>query len=211
MIEIGKREIILEKIKTALEQKSKVNNEVLKPKINSIFPENNNLLEITFAEEFNKINGKFVFCENFKEFTQNIRILFKQQKLNSVFCQDKAIQQILASIDVPFTSGNEDFLDMKVAITGCEYLIARTGSVLVSSAQNTSKKVYAYAPIHIVLAKTSQLVYDISDATKLMKDKYASNFPSMFSIISGPSFQIITENSEKKAIETKKMFVFLIN
>ena len=211
MSENATRDVIFEKIKSALESKTKVTKRPTLQNIDSIYTNSKQSLEITFAEELTKLNGKFVFCENFKEFTQNIRTLFKQEKLNSFFCQDKAIQQIFSTIDIPFTSGEADFLEMKAAVTGCEYIVARTGSVVVSSAQNTSKRVYAFAPIHIVFATTSQLVYDISDANKLLMEKYVSNLPSMISIISGPSIVLNTTNTENKSIETNKLYVFLIN
>jgi len=211
MSENATRDVIFEKIKSALESKTKVTKRPTLQNIDSIYTNSKQSLEITFAEELTKLNGKFVFCENFKEFTQNIRYLFKQEKLNSIFCQDKAIQQILSTIDIPFTSGEADFLEMKAVVTGCENIVARTGSVVVSSAQNTSKRVYAYAPIHIVFATTSQLVYDISDANKLLMEKYVSNLPSMISIISGTSIVLNTSNTENKSIETNKLYVFLIN
>ncbi|NJO03596.1 MAG: LUD domain-containing protein, partial [Bacteroidia bacterium] len=42
-------------------------------------------------------------------------------------------------------------------------------------------------PVHICLAFTSQLVGHIKDGLLLLKQKYADNFPSMLSLISGPS------------------------
>ena len=43
------------------------------------------------------------------------------------------------------------------------------------------------APHHIVLARREQLVADLPAAFALLKEKYAVNYPSMISFITGPS------------------------
>ena len=44
-----------------------------------------------------------------------------------------------------------------------------------------------YAPVHICIAYTSQVVYDIKDALQLLKEKYGSPLPSMITFATGPS------------------------
>lgn len=206
------RDIIFEKINRALTNKTKSTKYSYVKNTDEIFEKSNSSLELQFAEEFNKLSGKFVFCFDKNELFENLRLLFKQSNWTSIFCIDKSIQEYLIEAEIPFSSGNNDFYEMEVAITGCEYLIARTGSVLVSSAQASGRRLYSYAPIHIVLAKMSQLVYDASDAMELLNKKYTENIPSMISMISGPSR---TADIEKTLIMgahgPKNIFVFLLN
>ena len=42
-------------------------------------------------------------------------------------------------------------------------------------------------PHHVVLAQRDQLVPDLPAAVDLVKKKYADNYPSMISFITGPS------------------------
>jgi L-lactate dehydrogenase complex protein LldG len=42
-------------------------------------------------------------------------------------------------------------------------------------------------PHHVVLARREQLLRDLPAAFELLKKKYAANFPSMISFITGPS------------------------
>jgi len=42
-------------------------------------------------------------------------------------------------------------------------------------------------PVHIVLAYTSQMVLDLKDGFKLIKNKYGTRLPSMISNVTGPS------------------------
>jgi L-lactate dehydrogenase complex protein LldG len=66
--------------------------------------------------------------------------------------------------------------DCDVSITGCEYLVARTGSMVLSSAQISRRTTSVYAPIHICIARNSQLLYDVKEALLFMKEKYKENF-----------------------------------
>lgn len=72
-------------------------------------------------------------------------------------------------------------------ITECDALIAQTGSVLVTSRTAGGRGVSVLPPHHIVLARREQLVADLPAAFALLKEKYAVNYPSMISFITGPS------------------------
>jgi L-lactate dehydrogenase complex protein LldG len=96
-------------------------------------------------------------------------------------------------------------------VTGCEAIIARTGSVLISSAKN-SHTYTVYPPIHIVVAFASQVVMELRDSFLLIKNKYGRNLPGMLSFISGPS---TTADIEKTVVigahGPKEVFMFLID
>ena len=72
-------------------------------------------------------------------------------------------------------------------ITECDALIAQTGSVLVTSRSAGGRALSVLPPHHVVLARREQLVADLPAAFALVKQKYADNYPSMISFITGPS------------------------
>lgn len=80
-----------------------------------------------------------------------------------------------------------DLESCSVGITECDALIAQTGSVLVTSRSAGGRALSVLPPHHVVLARRSQLVGDLTDAFELLKRKYASNYPSLISFITGPS------------------------
>jgi len=82
---------------------------------------------------------------------------------------------------------NEDLGKADVSITGCECLVARTGSIVLSAAQTDGRTASVYAPIHVCVAFTSQLVYDIGDAFQQIKNRHGDRFPSVVSFATGPS------------------------
>ncbi|MDB6068179.1 MAG: hypothetical protein JWR26_4387 [Pedosphaera sp.] len=72
-------------------------------------------------------------------------------------------------------------------ITGCDALIAQTGSVLVTSRSAGGRALSVLPPHHVVLARREQLLPDMTAAFALLKKKYSTGFPSFISFITGPS------------------------
>jgi len=65
--------------------------------------------------------------------------------------------------------------------------VARTGSVVVSSAGDSGRSMNVFPPIHLVLANSDQLVQFPEDALVAVQSKYKNNFPSTVTTITGPS------------------------
>ena len=80
-----------------------------------------------------------------------------------------------------------DLESCDAALTGCEALVAQTGSVLVSAPSAGGRALSVLPSHHIVLARRSQVVPDLSVALQRVQEKYQDKFPSMLSFISGPS------------------------
>jgi L-lactate dehydrogenase complex protein LldG len=72
-------------------------------------------------------------------------------------------------------------------ISECDALIAQTGSVLVTNRSAGGRALSVLPPHHVVLARREQLLTDLPAAFELLKRKYADNYPSMISLITGPS------------------------
>lgn len=72
-------------------------------------------------------------------------------------------------------------------ITECDALIAQTGGVVVTSRSTGGRALSVLPPHHIVIARREQLVPDLPAAFALLQQRYAPNFPSMISFITGPS------------------------
>ena len=97
------------------------------------------------------------------------------------------------------------------SITGCEYLVARTGTIVMSTAQQSGRTVSVYAPVHICIAYSSQLVYDIKDALLQIKEKYSGNTPSLITFATGPSRTADIEKTLVTGVHgPKEVYCFLI-
>jgi L-lactate dehydrogenase complex protein LldG len=73
------------------------------------------------------------------------------------------------------------------AITGCDFLVAQTGSLLVSGSSAGGRALSVLPPHHVVIAQTSQMVPDLVTALQQARLRYATQWPSFLSFITGPS------------------------
>ena len=204
------KEKILKKVRKALIQKSVNGTNV--DFDSDIYQKPEEPLEIIFAQQLTKLNGKFIYCENEKELTENISLLIEENKWDNIFCFEKNAKDILKEGKISFSENEKDIRYVNVGISLCEYLAARTGSVLVSSKQSSGRRLPAFANYHIVIAYSSQLVYTIKEALTGIKKKYGNNLPSMIVNIAGPSR---TADIEKTLVQgahgPKEIYVFLVD
>lgn len=166
--------------------------------------------EVEFAEQFTKLQGKFIYCINLQELAFQLTSLVKKQNWEKVFCvEDKLIASVASQINERIVK--TDLAGCDVSITGCEYLVARTGSIVMSTAQASGRTVSVYAPIHICIAFTNQLVYDIKDALEAIKKKYGSNPPSLITFATGPSRTADIEKTLVVGVHgPKEVYLFLV-
>ena len=90
--------------------------------------------------------------------------------------------------------------------------MARTGSIVLTAASQSGRTVSVYAPVHICIAYTPQLAYDIKDALQSIKEKYGNNIPSLISFASGPSRTADIEKTLVTGVHgPKEVYVFLVD
>lgn len=170
------------------------------------------LLEVIFAEQLLAVAGQFIFCEDEVHLIENLLTIAEERKWRKIYCWEPALQELLNNYEFPFFETDKNFEQAEAGITLCEALIARNGSVLISNAGGAGRRLSIYPPVHLVLAYTSQLVPDLKDGFKLIKEKYGSKIPSMISNITGPSR---TADIEKTLVlgahGPKELMVFLLD
>jgi L-lactate dehydrogenase complex protein LldG len=210
MREATPKERMLKQIRRALIEKT----ENPYPRIDehtSVFKKSEEeLLEIQFAEEFSKINGKFVFCESREQCLEDLQALIQKNNWSNIYAWEK---DLLTWLKVDGLKTDEaDFLNANVGITYCEALSARTGSILMSSGTEAGRRLSIYPHIHIVIAYSYQLFDDINTALTFIEQKYEGKLPSMISNTTGPSR---TADIEKTLVlgahGPREIYLFLID
>lgn len=76
---------------------------------------------------------------------------------------------------------------LPAGISGCEALIAQTGSVLVTNRGCGGRALSVLPPHHVVVASMDQLLPDMLAGFDLLKDRYGDAPPSLISFITGAS------------------------
>ena len=170
---------------------------------NSVFTQPEDDLEVIFAEQFTNLQGRFAFCMDAEDLHQQVKQLFADKGWSKIYCIENKFKSF---------STSDDLAGCDASITGCEYLVARTGTIVMSAAQESGRTVSVYAPIHICIAYTSQLVYDVKDALSFLKEKYTGNIPSQITFASGPSRTADIEKTLVTGVHgPKEVFLFLVD
>lgn len=204
------REKILNKIRQALTNSVPVPFQDANSN-HQIFHPSEQDLEIEFAENFSKLQGRFLFCISIEEVAENLHALAEARNWKNIYCSEPKLKEQLAAIHFKNFSG-KSLADCDASITTCESLIARTGSIILSSAQQHGRTASVYAPIHICIAYTSQLVYDIKDGLQAIKAKYNQQLPSLITLATGPSRTADIEKTLVVGVHgPKEVFCFLID
>ncbi|THU37200.1 lactate utilization protein B/C [Niastella caeni] len=177
----------------------------------SVYQPSQQDLGLEFAQRFTTLQGKFVFCENQYELVVQLKQVIASNKWDKIYCKEEGLRKTLAENQFDNYSYN-DLSSCDTAITTCEWLVARTGSIVMSAAQESGRTVSVYAPVHICIAYTSQLVYDVKDALQNAREKYSGNLPSLITFATGPSRTADIEKTLVVGVHgPKEVYVFLID
>ncbi len=146
-----------------------------------------------FAERSEGLKTEFLPCADDSAASAQLKMLAEREKWESVALPaDDRIRTLLSAlslskIEVSRATAKTDLEKVSAGITGCDALIAQTGSVLVTATSAGGRALSVLPVHHVVIAMSSQVVPDLPAAFELLERKYAPNFPSFMTFITGPS------------------------
>lgn len=179
------REEILNRIRQALATPSPPES---KPdELTPIYAADDKDIAVLFAQNFVAKGGKFFFSQNYTELDAQLKAFLADRQYKDVRVWEPPLLEALAPLGINFIRDDSRLERVECSITLCEALVARTGSMLVSSRQTTGRRLTIYPPVHVVVAATSQILPDIKDGFEFLRKKYGEELPSMISLTTGPS------------------------
>jgi len=124
--------------------------------------------EKRFREEFAAVKGEILDTpDQLREFLKGFRLV--------------------ATDGCELVEGNASVREAELGVTGCDCLVAQTGSIFVSTRSAGGRALSVLPPVHLVVARRDQLVPDLAVAFALLRQRYGRNWPSSLSLITGPS------------------------
>jgi L-lactate dehydrogenase complex protein LldG len=169
-------------------------------------------LTCAFKENAEKVSAQVTLTSKPEDLIASLADMISENGWKEIMCAEKQLRDLLSTYGFPFECSEILSENTEVAITGCEYLVADLGSVIVSSAQSGSRKVFVYPPVHVVIASSSQLVETLEEGYDLTVSKYGDNLPSLISVITGPSR---TADIEKTLVlgahGPKKLHIYILD
>jgi L-lactate dehydrogenase complex protein LldG len=168
-------------------------------------------LSENFKAEIEKISGSCFIVADYVSITSKLEELLKAENVSQVLCMESEISEKIHGHDFQLTNDISVVSTCAATITGCEFIISRTGSVMVSNGNTSGRRPHVAPDVHIVIANQKQVVADLENAIEGMLEKYSGKLPSWVSNITGPSR---TADIEKTLIlgahGPKKLIVFII-
>lgn len=199
---------ILARLKAAQDRRGETGEEI--PDFTApVYHSLKNPLSAEFQTNLEMVGGQVIICPTKKDVQEQIRKICADREQNRVFCADPALHQLFPDgLTVDSDFGN--FLNLNIGVTGCEFLVAHLGSVLVSSAQVSGRRLNVFPQTHVVVARESQLTAYLDDALQLLQEKYKNNLPSLISTITGPSRTADIEKTLVMGMHGPKSLIVLI-
>lgn len=141
-------------------------------------PKKDEYIEERFTKNFSENGGKFLYASTREECNDFFQKILDENNWNkkTILCFKKNLINDFFN-DINFQT-NKTNLNSNLLITGCEFLVAKDGSILVSAHQIKSYKIKDIPINIIVLAKTSQLSETVSKGLEGIRIKYSNNLPS---------------------------------
>ncbi|MCI0697329.1 lactate utilization protein [candidate division KSB1 bacterium] len=106
--------------------------------------------------------------------------------IDGIVAADSWLEEHVEVIDRQKIS-SPDFADFAVGITAVDFLVARTGSLVLSSATAGGRRLSVLPPLHIAMATTDQLVTSLDEAMAGYQQRREFDRSSYATIITGPS------------------------
>lgn len=166
-----------------------------------------------FATNFVGLGGKYLYCDNEQEMLEQLHTLCEVRGWRKVFCADAHLLELCRNNKLDLIQETDPADDSAEAcITGCEAVVARTGSFLISSRQYLGRTAPVFYPVHLVLVYKNQIVADIAEGLKRVSEKYQGKIPSMISLQTGPSRTADIEKTLVTGVHgPKEVFCFYVN
>ncbi|WP_298555034.1 LUD domain-containing protein [uncultured Algibacter sp.] len=135
-----------------------------------------------FTINFKANGGKFLYCENLDEIYKNLGHIIEENDW-----EEEQVLLLDTELKDKFKGSNllptRKISEATYFITTCENLIANDGSLLVSSKQIFEKKLPELPFNFIVFATTSQIVDNIGEGLRGIKNKNRQKIPTNITTI----------------------------
>ena len=150
-----------------------------------------------FETELKKVGGQFYAAENKEAACDYILQLARSNGARSAagwecpVIQDIGLIRALEDAGIEFIADNgadgfiKRALDAGIGISGVDYALADTGTLVVLSGPGHARSVSLVTPVHVALVKEEQLLADLNDLFPLLKER--GSLSSAIALITGPS------------------------
>lgn len=121
-----------------------------------------------FILNFKENGGKFLYCSNREDVQTTFAEILKENNWNDqACCYDKGLALMFNDFNLNFSTD----IEAPFCLLTCEFLVADTGGILLSSNQIGEDKISELPYGLVVFAGTSQLIETLSDGLRIINTR----------------------------------------
>ena len=169
---------------------------------------------ITFVQKFKDLGGLFIYLEDEAELGECLKQLAPQNGWDHLWCTSRETQALLEKYGVSYVNNEPDRKTNSkiVSILSCNYLIAQTGSIIITDGLAGSRRNYTEPDILLVVAYTDQIVSSLKEAFQKLNKDLTNTKSRQAVVITGPSksYDIEQENIQG-VFGARQIAVFLVD
>lgn len=139
-----------------------------------------------FVSEAEMVGAQVVLVADELELIAKIKKI-AETRGEVIYSADSTLVDFFKNSDVNIELLTSDLTGVSIGLTNSECLVARTGSVLLSSITGPGRRMNVFPPTHLVVANVQTLVHFPEDAIAYVQNKYKNRLPSQISFVTGPS------------------------
>lgn len=164
-----------------LSPKSKSDDSKNQSDTSSYYPSDKLPIDEKFTHNFKKNGGKFLYCENHKELLEAFDSIMLENDWyeQEAFCTNESLIESFSGFNLEFGKNP----DATFLLCNCESLVGNNGSILLCSNQLKEKKLNELPLNFIIVANTSNIVENISEGLRKIKNQSLKFIPSNITTI----------------------------
>jgi L-lactate dehydrogenase complex protein LldG len=184
------RELILARIEEALSDSTPAPFEATAAQKRAVLPAVHDLVP-QFAANAEFLRAEFYACADEATAKAKLAELAAKHGWKKIATHrgtlTQAVSPTLPTLDATDGYDRFELETCDAGITECDALIAQTGSVFLTARSGGGRALSVLPEHHVVLARRDQLLPDLPAGFELIQQRYGSQWPSLTTLITGPS------------------------
>lgn len=172
---------------------------------------NSNFLDERFAENFVSSGGKFVYCQNQKEFISYLKSLKEENEWNHVYSWNNSLLDFLSYNDFQREEIGFSLAESDAGISYCFNLSANEGVIVLSPEQATNRRLVTFPKTHIIVAYKNQLKENIDGAIEKFDHHFGGRLASILELHEGKPVTKANHKTLLSAEGPRDVYLFYID
>jgi L-lactate dehydrogenase complex protein LldG len=159
------------------------------------YPPDETSLVDTFRRQLTSLQGEVYLAQSkqqaaeslyqiVKDFSGKSSLLQKVPLLSGILAEKSELESVIDDT-YPLDSDSISFAEYSCGITTADYLVARTGSIVLNTRSAAGRRLSVLPPVHVIIAEEKQIVASLQQAFTLLREKSVDW--SYAVVITGPS------------------------